>query len=198
MFLWDGNVEVWEGGVLVGGLVIAIYYLVRWSMYDAATETEAAAEIEQMVEGSRGPLVLEIVIGFGALVVTVVAANFLLEGALTIGREIGLSDAFLGVMLGVGTSLPELATATAATRRRESDLVVGNVLGSNIFNSFAVAGAAGLAGGGILTDLGRPLLVLMLGAAILAGTFSRTGLRLARLEGIVLVLGFLAFTVLSY
>ena len=196
--LWDSNVEVWEGGALVAGLVVAVYFLVRWSMYDAATETEAAAEIQEMVERSRGPLILEIVIGFGALVVTVAAANFLLEGSLAIGREVGLTDAFLGVMLGVGTSLPELATATAAIRRRESDLVVGNVLGSNIFNSFAVAGTAGLAGGGLLTDLDRPLLLVMLGAALLAGVFSRTGLRLGRIEGLLLVAAFVAFAILSY
>jgi cation:H+ antiporter len=196
--LWDGNVEVWEGGMLLAGMVIAIYFLVRWSMYDAATEAAAAAEIEEMVDRSRGPIVLEIVIGFGALVVTVVAANFLLEGGLAIGREVGLTDAFLGVMLGVGTSLPELATAVAAIRRRESDLVVGNVLGSNIFNSLAVAGAAGAAGGGILMDLDQPLLLLMLAAALVAGIFSRTGLRLGRIEGVLLVIGFLLFTVASY
>ncbi|MDJ0960700.1 MAG: sodium:calcium antiporter [Acidimicrobiia bacterium] len=196
--LWDGTVEVWEGGMLLGGMVLAVYFLVRWSMYDAATEAAAAAEIEEMVDRSRGPIVLEIVIGFGALVVTVVAANFLLEGGLAIGREVGLSDAFLGVMLGVGTSLPELATAVAAIRRRESDLVVGNVLGSNIFNSLAVAGAAGAAGGGILNDLDQPLLLIMLAAAVFAGLFSRTGLRLGRIEGIVLLMGFFAFTVASY
>ena len=196
--LWDSEFEVWEGGLLAAAMVLAIYFLVRWSMFDAAKETEAAAEIEEMVEGSRGPLVLEIVIGFGALVITVAAANFLLQGALTIGREVGLSDTFLGVMLGVGTSLPELATATAAIRRRESDLVVGNVLGSNIFNSLAVAGFAGLAGGGVLQDLDRELLIVMLGAALLAGIFSRTSLRLGRVEGIVLVAAFLGFTVLSY
>jgi cation:H+ antiporter len=196
--LWDGNVEVWEGGMLLAGMVVAVYFLVRWSMYDAATEVEAAAEIEEMVDRPRGPIMLEIIIGFGALVVTVVAANFLLEGGIAIGQEIGLSDSFLGVMLGVGTSLPELATATAAIRRRESDLVVGNVLGSNIFNSLAVAGAAGAAGGGVLMDLDRPLLLLMLAAAILAGLFSRTGLRLGRVEGLILVAGFFVFTVVSY
>ena len=196
--LWDLNVEAWEGGALVAGLVVAIYFLVRWSMYDAATETEAAAELQEMVERSRGPIILEVVIGFGALVVTVAAANFLLEGSLAIGREVGLSDAFLGVMLGVGTSLPELATATAAIRRRESDLVVGNVLGSNIFNSLAVAGTAGLAGGGRLMDLDRPLLLLMLGSALLAGVFSRTGLKLGRFEGLVLCGAFIAFAILSY
>ena len=196
--LWDLNVEAWEGGALVAGLVVAIYFLVRWSMYDAATETEAAAELQEMVERSRGPIILEVVIGFGALVVTVAAANFLLEGSLAIGREVGLSDAFLGVMLGVGTSLPELATATAAIRRRESDLVVGYVLGSNIFNSLAVAGTAGLAGGGRLMDLDRPLLLLMLGSALLAGVFSRTGLKLGRFEGLVLCGAFIAFAILSY
>ena len=195
--LWDGVVEVWEGGLLLAGLVIALYLLVRWSMYDAATEAAASAEIEELVERSRGPLVLEVVIGFGALVVTILAANFLLEGALTIGLEVGLSDAFLGVMLGVGTSLPELATAIAAIRRHESDLVVGNVLGSNIFNSLAVAGAAGAAGGGILQDLDRPMLLIMLAAAVTAGVFARTGRTLTRIEGIGLVAAFVVLIVVS-
>ena len=196
--LWDGRVERWEGAALVAGMAVAVYYLIRWSMYDAAAESAAAAEIEELVDRSRGPVILEIVIGFGALVVTVAAASFLLEGSLAIGREIGLSDTFLGVMLGVGTSLPELATATAAIRRRESDLVVGNVLGSNIFNSLAVAGTAGIVGGSVLRDLRPELLLVMLGAAIVAGLFSRTGLKLGRVEGVLLVAAFAVFTVLSY
>jgi cation:H+ antiporter len=195
--LAGGVVDVWEGGLLLLGLGAALYLLIRWSMLDAAAEAAMSAEVEEILERGERSIVSELVVGVLALVTTVFSANLLLRGALTIGEEIGLSDAFLGIMLGVGTSLPELATAMAAIRRRESDLVVGNVLGSNIFNSLAVAGTAGVIGPATLVELQPPAVWTMLGAAVVAGFFSRTG-RLIRLEGGILVAGFLAFSYLSY
>jgi cation:H+ antiporter len=195
--LAGGRVDAWEGGLLVLGLGMALYLLIRWSMLDAAAEAAVAAEVEEILEGTDRSLAAELGIGVLALVTTIVSANLLLQGALSIGEDIGLSDAFLGIMLGVGTSLPELATALAATRRREPDLVVGNVLGSNIFNSLAVAGTAGLVGPAALVDLSAPAVWAMLGSAFVAGFFSRTG-QLVRIEGVILVVGFLGFVYLSY
>jgi len=197
--LYDQEVERWEGGALVFGFVIAVYLLIRWSMNDAETVSQAEAEVKEMVGGEHN-VAWEALIGTVTLVLTVLGARFLLGGALDIGEEIGLSDTFLGVMLGVGTSLPELATATAGIRRRESDLVMGNVLGSNLFNSLAVAGLAGLVGPGIVPGLPIAALWVMIGVAALAGIFSRTGTRgrIVRGEGIVLVLVFLGFTVLAF
>ena len=197
--LYDKEVERWEGGALLFGFVVAVYLLIRWSMSDAETVSLAEAEVREMVGGEHN-VAREALIGTVTLVLTVLGARLLLGGALDIGEEIGLSDTFLGVMLGVGTSLPELATATAAIRRRESDLVVGNVLGSNLFNSLAVAGLAGVVGPGPLPGLPIAALWVMVGVSVLAGIFARTGARgrIVRGEGIVLVLIFLGFAILAF
>jgi cation:H+ antiporter len=185
--LFDEQVGRTEGLGLLLGLFVALTLLAVWSRGGnaalAGEETEAAG----------GSVFREFVVGIGALAVTVFGANLLLDGALDIGERMGLSDTFLGLLLGVGTSLPELATAAAAARRRESDLIVGNVLGSNIFNSLAVAGTAGIVGPGMLADLGRAPLVVMVATALVAGVFSRTGSRITRPEGVVLVAVFLVF-----
>ena len=198
LVLADGEVTRWEGVFLVLGLAGALVLLVRWSLLDVNADAGVQADVEQIVEGSARRLSTEIGIGVLALAATVFAANLLLNGMLSIGERIGLTDAFLGILLGVGTSLPELATALAAIRRRESDLVVGNVLGSNIFNSLAVAGLAGVVGPGVLDTLDGPAVIVMVLAAVAAGVMSRTGLRVVRSEGIVLVAGFVIFTLLSY
>jgi cation:H+ antiporter len=196
--LLDGRVEAYEGGALAFGLLVALYLLIRWSLGDAAAEVAVEAELEEMIAGTQGSALRELAVGFVAIGLTVFAANLLLQGSLAIGRRMDLGDGFLGIMLGVGTSLPELATSIAAVRRREPDLVIGNVLGSNIFNSLAVAGVAGLVGAGALSDLTTTAVWVMVALCLAAGWFSHTGLRLVRVEGGVLVAAFLAFTVSSY
>ncbi len=190
--LWDGEVFRWEGGLLLGGMVVALVLLIKWS----SSDPDGVIELDEDTEAHSVPG--EVFIGVAALAVTIFAARLLLNGALDLGERFELGEAFLGVMLGVGTSLPELATTLAAVRRHESDLVIGNVLGSNLFNSLAVAGSAAVAGPGILLDLTRPALVVMLGVVMLAGAFAWNDKRIVRREGIILLLVFLAFTVLSY
>lgn len=190
--LWDAQVSRAEGVLLLVGMVIALVLLIRWSSLD----NDGVIEVGEDEEAHS--VIGELLIGGAALVVTVFAAQLLLNGALDIGEEFGLGDAFLGVMLGVGTSLPELATTMAAVRRHESDLVIGNILGSNLFNSLAVAGAAAVAGPGVLVDLARPALVVMVTVVILAGWFAWSHTKVVRSEGSVLLIIFIAFAVLSY
>ena len=190
--LWDGVVHRWEGGLLLGGMVVALVLLIRWS----AKDPDGVIELDEDAGAHSVPI--EMLIGLAALAVTIFAARLLLNGALDLGERFGLGEAFLGVMLGVGTSLPELATTLAAVRRHESDLVIGNVLGSNLFNSLAVAGAAAVARPGVLLDLGRPALVVMMAVVMLAGAFAWNDRRIVRREGIILLVIFVVFAVLSF
>jgi cation:H+ antiporter len=194
--LSDGRVEAWEGGALLFGLLIALYLMVTWSLKDADAANEAIVEVEEML-GNDTSTLHEVITGIVAIAVTVGAAQLLLSGATTIGTELGMSATVIGVMLGVGTSLPEMATALAAARRKQADLVIGNVLGSNIFNSLAVGGVAALAGQGVLNEVDGPLLLVMVGTAIVAGLFARSGGRVVRFEGALLMLAFVGFFVLT-
>jgi cation:H+ antiporter len=115
--------------------------------------------------------------------------------ATTIAAELGLAEGFIGLtVVAIGTSLPELATAVQAARKGATDLIVGNLLGSNLFNAGAVAFVAGMAGPGPLTD---PTIVglatiLMVAVAVLATAFMVTGRRVVRWEAALLLLGYAA------
>ena len=190
--LWDGQVSRIEGIGLLLAMAVSLVLLVKWS----ATDSYGIIERDENDEAHSVPG--ELIIGLAALAVTVFAARLLLNGALDLGERFGLGEAFLGVLLGIGTSLPELATTLAAVRRHESDLVIGNVLGSNLFNSFAVAGTAAVVGPGVLADLARPSLVVMVAVVAIAGWFASHDQKVTRGEGIFLLSIFVVFTILSY
>jgi cation:H+ antiporter len=190
VILFDQEVSRFEAAGLLVGLVVALGLLIRWSRLDPV-------DIGEDEDAVASPIALEFLYGLLAIAATVGGAKFLLDGALDIGERLAWPSTFLGLMLGVGTSLPELATALAAARRKESDLVVGNVIGSNIFNSLAVAGAAGLVGPGILGDFDGAALWGMLGAVGLAAITLATGRRISRFEGLLLLAAFFGLVLAS-
>jgi cation:H+ antiporter len=109
-------------------------------------------------------------------------------GAEGLAVEFGMSEGLVGLtILALGTSLPELGTVIASARRGRNDLVLGNVLGSNMFNSLGVAGMSGLLGGGALAANFRPDLVMMIAIAAFAGVAAMTGDRFNRVEGALML-----------
>jgi len=201
-----GWLVLWEGFVLAGLLVVAVLMMVKWSSDDPDAVLAQLEDIDEPVPEDdavdfaswRSLVGKEILIGILALVVTVVAADFLLDGVVGVGARLGLSAVVLGLITGVGTSLPELAAGISAARHREPELVLGNVLGSNVFNSLGVVGLATILGPGSVSGITIPLLAIMVGASLLAGIFAFTGQRVNRFEGAVLLAGFLAYAVFAF
>jgi cation:H+ antiporter len=193
VLLWDRTLTRWEAIGLGAGMLVAAAVLVYWARTDV--EEGLVSPEKEWWEGSVGR---EVSIGLATLAVTLVGADLLVRGASRLAADLGITAAFVGlVIVAVGTSLPELATAMAAARRGETDLVLGNVLGSNLFNSLAVAAIAGLIGPGAVSDTFRPALGFMVGAGALAGFLVWTGRRLERWEGAILLAVFLAFVALA-
>ena len=193
VMLVGGTVNRWEGAVLLVLLVVALVLLIRWARSPGSAV--AAADTE---DDTGAPQVWrELVLAIIALAAVVIAAQLMLEGLISIGDRLGWDAVFLGLITGVGTSLPELAAAIAAARKRESDLILGNVLGSNIFNSLGVAGLAAVIGPGVVVGFG-PLLIVMVAACFVAGSFALTGQRLVRWEGLALLAAFGTYAVLSF
>jgi len=130
------------------------------------------------------------------LAVLLAGSHSLVWGAVEIAGTLGVSDHVIGLtVVAIGTSLPELATAIASARRREHDLVLGNIVGSNLFNTLAVLGLPALIhptalDAGVLTrDL--PVMVLLT-LAFVAMLMPRPGAagRINRIEGAILLLCF--------
>lgn len=186
-FAWDHRLSRLEGTILLLGMVAAGWLVIRWARADRRGAADIAAEVAEM-EGPIRSLPFEIGIGLVSIAATLGGAELLVRGARILADVLGLSDGFVGLtIVAVGTSLPELATTVAAARRGEGDLVVGNVLGSNMFNSLLVGGAAAVTGPAALTgDFTSPL-VAMIGLSVLAGVFARSGQRVVRWEGVALL-----------
>ena len=221
--LANGFLSFFEGVILWLLMIGAVYLLVRWAgagalllaaregprEFDTDEPSDETSEGNGAEEDGRRSAAIdrswrrevgrELIIGLVALIVTLVAADLLLDGAVGIGEELGLSATFLGFLTGVGTSLPELSAALAGARRRQSDLVLGNVLGSNIFNSLGVAGTAAILGPGPLEEVDVPIIALMLAACLLAGVFAYTGReRISRVEGLALLVFFFVYAALIF
>ncbi len=120
-------------------LLVVLAGAVAWQV---ASARGGALEVE--VQAPRGPLFVRIVLG---LVGVIVGARLLVWGATEIAVELGVPTSVIGsVLVAIGTSLPELATAVASARRGQSELLIGNLIGSNAFNALGVIGVAALVG----------------------------------------------------
>jgi cation:H+ antiporter len=193
VLLLAGGLSRIDGVVMLLVLVLILAYLLR----DARTsdDPELVGEVAEFVGESPPRARVESVRTGLGLIGTLVGAQALVWGATRIATEAGLSEGFVGLTLvAVGTSLPELVTTLQAARRGEDELIVGNLLGSNIFNSLAVGGAVALAGASELgdPDLLRVAAPVMLAAVGAAWLFMWTRHRLDRWEGGVLVAAYVA------
>ncbi len=147
---------------------------------------------------------------FGGLVGLVLGAEALVRGAVTIAQSMGISDEIIGLTLvAIGTSLPELATSVVAARKGQSDIAVGNVVGSNIFNLLGIVGCAaalplvitGATEANYLLVSPNMLgihipLMFVVGLGVLP--IMRTGMKIVRLEGVLLVACYIAYSVMLY
>ena len=140
--IWDGQISRLDAVILL--LVFA--GLMGWTILQGLLQKEdaLAGEVEQLLGERSMPLSRALFWLLGGLLLLIVSSRILVWGAVIIARGFGVSDLIIGLtIIAVGTSLPELASAVIATRKGEHDLALGNVLGSNLFNTLAVVGIAG-------------------------------------------------------
>jgi cation:H+ antiporter len=130
-----------DGFVMITGLVIVMFWLARLGMRSAASDPLAedfAAEIPEDV--SMKLSLFWLALGFAVLLL---GADLLVDGAIEIARSLGVSEVVIGITLvAFGTSLPELAVSIVSVMKGEHGLVIGNIVGSNLFNMLAVIGVA--------------------------------------------------------
>ena len=130
-------------GVLSRGDALALLaaFAVILPVYCKVDKAGGASEENDMPPLRTLPAVVRTVVG---LVVMVGASHLLVWGSVDVAHALGVSDLVIGLtVVAIGTSVPELASAIAAARRNEAELVLGNIVGSNIFNTLAVVGIAG-------------------------------------------------------
>jgi len=186
----DGQVSRVEGIVFVCGAIACTV----WTVWAAKKEPKVASEAEEVAAPSGGSLtgdVFKIIIGLGVLIL---GSRLLVDNAVTVASSLGVSEAVIGLtIIAAGTSMPELATSVVAAWRRQSDIALGNVLGSNLFNILFVLGGSSIihpvsTKGMTMLDLG-----MMIGVTALLLPILITGKRINRIEGLLLFISYIAY-----
>lgn len=184
------------GGVFV--LTLAAYLtFTLWSEKRAGASAAAAmyADEAEAVPGPDTAPGQALLIAIVGLVITVFGARFLVSGAVTIAETAGVSQTVIGLtIVAIGTSMPELVTSIIAVRKGQSDVALGNVLGSNIFNILGILG---------VTALVQPMVVpveiialdiwVMSAATVMLVVFAYTGWRVGRREGAIMLACYVAY-----
>ena len=194
----DGSITRHDAWVLLGVFSV----LMGWTIWQGmrANADSLGQEIEQELDSRGMPLgraLLWIAIGLALLIAS---SRILVWGAVEIAHHFGVSDLIIGLtVIAVGTSLPELASSIIAARKGEHDIAIGNILGSNLFNTLAVVGIAGIispmtVGPDVLTRDILVMAALTLSLFIIGiGHSGRPG-RINRLEGAGLLACYLGYT----
>lgn len=191
LLFWDSQLNRLEAGLLFGALLVYIAWSVRAAKRAGESDSAEIGEALSLPSGSRLRDMWMIIAGLGLLVW---GSNMLVDNALQIAHWLEVSDAVIGLtIVAAGTSMPELATSVVAALRKQPDIAVGNVVGSNIFNIFGILGISGLtapvlAGGIQEIDY---VAVIALSALLLPLLYS--GRRLIRIEGGILLVAYAAY-----
>lgn len=193
----NGSLDALEGGVLLVVFIVAMGWLLWLALRERQDTAIMAEEVEGLVgtqtgSGAKLREGLRALVGLGLVLL---GAELTVRGAVSLALAAGVDEGFVGLtVVGIGTSLPELVTGIIAAVRRETDLVVGNVLGSNVFNLLLIGGTVGL-----ITSDPLPAAVVNPGLPVLAiGSlglllFLRTGFKLRRLEAGLLLVGYAVY-----
>jgi cation:H+ antiporter len=140
--IYDGQLSQFDGLLELGLLAVVMGWMVRQSSNQPhdVLEDEMEDELDEHAMSTNQAFIWLI----GGLVLLVVSSRMLVWGAVSIAHDLGVSDLVIGLtIVAIGTSLPELASSIVAARKGEDDLAIGNIIGSNLFNTLGVVGLAG-------------------------------------------------------
>ncbi|MGY0237171.1 calcium/sodium antiporter [Longispora urticae] len=179
----------WAGVVLGVLFAAALVFLIRLAREPASQSPDLADDVEELLESPRPPRTwAEVARTILGLIGTLAGAQLLVANASDLAGRLGVPATVIGfTIVALGTSLPELVTAIAASRRGDTDLLVGNLLGSNLFNSLAGGAIIGLAAPTTARTFSIALLVAMITISGLAWLFLGRSGRVTRPEGLVLL-----------
>jgi len=203
VLVWDGSVVRWNGILLLVVFALVMGYSIWRELRKARAEASEPAEGEPAEKVSLGKSIMWLVLG---LVLLVASSRALVWGAVVIARTLGVSDLLIGLtIVAIGTSLPELASSIAAARKGENDLALGNIIGSNLFNTLAVVGLAATISPmdeieKAVTYRDMPLMTALTVALIVLGFRRKGDGRLNRIAGAILLavyVGYLALLIVQ-
>lgn len=195
--MYNRDITRLDAWILLGVFALIMFWTIREGLKNRGDTLEAQAVQEiDIKEMPLGKALLWLLIG---LVLLIGSSRLLVWGAVSIARHFGVSDLVIGLtIVAIGTSLPELASSLAAIRKNEHDLALGNIIGSNLFNTLAVVGIAGaihplVVGPEVFRRDVMVMAALTLSLFVFGFGFKKQG-RINRVEGGLLLLSYAGYT----
>lgn len=196
--IFDRELDFIDGLFLLAGLAYILWQLLRSEAAADPAESALASELEELPEMKQSTALFWLFIGLAALLA---AAQLLVYAATQIAIELGISSMIIGLtIVAIGTSLPELAATVGAAMKGQSDIAIGNIVGSNILNILAVLAIPGMITATSLDfsalwrDSGMMLALTLMLALFAYGLNSRAVI--TRFEGLVMLLAWVGYNLL--
>lgn len=181
-------------GRIDGLVLLCTFGLYMWYSFYLDRKNQSACAQEDAVEEDNTPLWLAITKVIGGLAVLIISCDFFVDNAVLIAKSFGVNDAFISLtLIACGTSLPELAASIAAAFKKNTQLALGNIVGSNIFNITLILGVSSQVMP--LTSAGITIIdyVVMIAAAVVPLVLGITG-KINRASGVLMFASFVAYT----
>ena len=192
MFL-DGKLSFAESVILLSLFAVYMIYL-----FIVALKNKDKGDSEEVLIRINKHWIIDIVlIGLG-LIGLIYGSDLLVKNAIIIAQQLGMSEAMIGLtIVAAGTSVPELATSVVAAVKRQSDIAIGNVIGSNIFNILLILGTAGAIHPIETPDINILDSLFLLGTGLMLWLFMKGGTKITRLQGIIFLLAYIGYYVVK-
>ena len=199
LLVWDQHLGQIDGLILISGLFVMLFWMIRQGRKEKTDPMGAEFE-EEIPEIPTQKAILWFVIG---LVLLIISSRGLVWGSVNIAHAAGISDLVIGLtIVAIGTSLPELAASITSVLKKQHDIAIGNIIGSNMFNLLVVFGIPGLITPHILDPavLQRdfPFMIGLSVALFLMAYGFRGDGRINRFEGALLLGGYTTYMVVLY
>jgi len=196
VLLVDGTLSLFDGAILLGGMFAMIYWLVVLGLRSRKNDP-LAGEFEDEVPSTMA-MNIAVLWLLGGLAVLLASSRLVVWAAVGIAHEFGVSDLVIGLtIVAIGTSLPELATSIMSAVKKEHDIAIGTILGSNMFNLLIVLSLPGLISpqavdGSVITRDLPVMIVLTLALFVMSFGFGRKG-NVGRWKGAILFVVFVIY-----
>lgn len=190
LLFWNGTLGRLEGCLFLAGIILYTIFSLYYSRKHEKKVEELAGELEKQPEAWYKDVMYIV----GGLVILIFASNLLVNNTVSIAQELGVSEAVIGLtIVAAGTSLPELATSVVSALKKNPDIAIGNIVGSNLFNILAIAGTSSMVKPIVAKNVNYVDLLVMLGLTLLLLPLVKSGQKISRAEGWALIVVYLCY-----
>lgn len=203
LLVLDGNLDMLNGAILLLALVLVMTWMIKANKNIDPADPLAEETIHELEELPELSLKKALIFLIGGLIVLMVSAKMMVSGAVDIAHFFEVPEVVIGLtIIAIGTSLPELAAAIAAARKNEADLIIGNIVGSNLFNILAVMAVPALLAPSVLEpEILRVDMIVMLAFTVAMLLFAlplRGKAVIDRTRGLLLSAAFFGYLIILY